>query len=431
MNSQANANTRARGSWLTVTQIAWIVFALTLTVIQVAGQIAAFRELRNINLTPLQNQGLQAMGLSAEFYAVLRFFWQLPNPLVWGGLGLLIFLRKSNDRGALILSAMMVGTGMATSIPTWKAFAVGYPEWIGLVAPVAFIGNICLHSFFFVFPTGRYVPRWTVGLAIILSAFNILNSYDFALSPALITLGKSLDWVFPIFSIVVLVSFIGVPIYRYRWVSTPVEKEQIKWVVFTIVAALVIFAATASTVFLAPGGNPDTDISFITVIVQPIGWVSTLLLIPLSIAVAILRYRLFDIDIIIRRTLIYGVLTALLVLFYFGSVILLQQLLSGIAGQSSEIAIIASRLTIAALFNSLRRRVHDVIDHRFYRRKYDAQKVLAAFGATARDEVDLSKLTNELVGVVQETMQPASVSVWLRNTNEERALMGRGEKFTK
>ena len=111
--------------------------------------------------------------------------------------------------------------------------------------------------------------------------------------------------------------------------------------------------------------------------------------------------------------------------------ILLQQLLSGIAGQSSEIAIIASTLTIAALFNTLRRRVQDVIDHRFYRRKYDAQKVLAAFGATARDEVDLSKLTNELVGVVQETMQPASVSVWLRNTNEERALMGRGEKFTK
>ena len=138
----------------------------------------------------------------------------------------------------------------------------------------------------------------------------------------------------------------------------------------------------------------------------------------LSLGLAILRSRLFDIDFIIRRTLIYSVLTALLVLFYFGSVVVLQQLLRGITGQGSDVAIIISTLAIAALFNPLRHRVQDVIDHRFFRRKYDAQKVLAAFGATARDEVDLNKLTSELVGVVQETMQPASVNIWLRSNNE-------------
>ncbi len=133
----------------------------------------------------------------------------------------------------------------------------------------------------------------------------------------------------------------------------------------------------------------------------------------LSIGVAILRSCLFDIDIIIRRTLIYSVLTAILALFYFGAVIVLQQLFHVITGAGDDLAIIVSTLVLAALFNPLRRRVQDAIDHRFFRRKYDAARVLAQFAATARDEVELSKLTERLVEVVQETMQPAHVSLWL------------------
>ncbi len=137
------------------------------------------------------------------------------------------------------------------------------------------------------------------------------------------------------------------------------------------------------------------------------------LFLPLCLAIAITRYRLFDIDLIIRRTLIYSIITAMLALFYFGAVIVLQQVFRSLTGAGDDLAIIVSTLAIAALFNPLRHRIQTAIDRRFYRRKYDAARILAAFGTTVRDEVDLDKMTGELLTVVQETIQPTHVSLWL------------------
>ncbi|HKV01828.1 MAG TPA: hypothetical protein VJQ26_06875, partial [Ktedonobacteraceae bacterium] len=153
--------------------------------------------------------------------------------------------------------------------------------------------------------------------------------------------------------------------------------------------------------------------SLADLILSPIGN-AVPVLIPLSFGLAILRYRLWDIDIIINRTLVYGTLTVLLALVYFGSVIGLQSLLHGFTG-GNQLAIVGSTLLIVALSQPLRHRVQDIIDRRFYRRKYDTARTLTAFSAKLRNEVDLDHLSEQLVEVVQETMQPAHVSLWLRS----------------
>ena len=143
-------------------------------------------------------------------------------------------------------------------------------------------------------------------------------------------------------------------------------------------------------------------------------------LIPLSFGLAILRYRLYDIDVLINRTLVYGLLTATLALIYFGLVIGMQFLLRGLISEMNELAIVASTLAIAALFQPLRKRIQQLIDRRFYRRKYDAAKTLEAFSATLRSEVDLNQLCEQLVEVIEETMQPTHISLWLRPAEPER-----------
>jgi hypothetical protein len=146
------------------------------------------------------------------------------------------------------------------------------------------------------------------------------------------------------------------------------------------------------------------------------------LLIPVSIGFAVLRSRLFDIDVVINRTLVYGSLTAMLVALYFVAIVVLQRIFVALTGQESTLAVVISTLVIAALFNPLRRRIQSFIDRRFYRKKYDARKTLETFSSKLRDETDLEALNDDLVGVVAETMQPAHASLWLRPDGGEEAL---------
>jgi hypothetical protein len=185
-----------------------------------------------------------------------------------------------------------------------------------------------------------------------------------------------------------------------------VERQQIKWVAYA--GALAGGASLPTyTVLEARGAGWLEVIGYIPVLIGILG-------VPTAVGIAILRYRLYEIDTLINRTLVYGSLTGVLVLVYLGSVVMLQGLFHALTGQTSQLAVVASTLAIAALFNPLRRPIQAFIDRRFYRRKYDAKETLADFSAKLRDETDLDALNAALVGVVWETMQPAHVSLWLR-----------------
>ena len=185
-----------------------------------------------------------------------------------------------------------------------------------------------------------------------------------------------------------------------------VERQQMKWFTSAIVA-LVGSSVVASAVSDATGVKWLEDAGF---------WLSIagIASLPVAVGIAILRYRLYEIDLIINRALVYGPLTATLVALYFGVIVLLQSLFVVLIGEQSTLAVVASTLVIAALFTPLRRRIQAVVDRRFYRRKYDARKTLESFSAQLRHETDLDALSDDLVGVVRDTMQPEYVSLWLR-----------------
>jgi hypothetical protein len=206
---------------------------------------------------------------------------------------------------------------------------------------------------------------------------------------------------------------------RYRRASG-VERQQLKWfalaailAAFFLVGQQLIWLATVFAAFFLGGGPLSLNPSLGNLLNAAIN-----VCLYTAVGVAILRYRLYDVDLVINRTLVYGMLTVSLALVYFGGVISLQGLLRALTGQGSQLAIVASTLAIAALFNPLRRRIQDFTDRRFYRRKYNAAKTLEGFSARLRDEMDLDELNGDLQRVVRETVQPEHVSLWLREPGE-------------
>jgi hypothetical protein len=283
-----------------------------------------------------------------------------------------------------------------------------------LVATISnYLGAITIPLILSLFPTGRFAPRW-IGWLVLMW---VVTGGVFVLLPPPSTQQQFFSNLGGVIFFLILVA---AQIYRYRQVSTTVEQQQTKWVLFGFSFAFVLLLGYTLSELLFPSlRQPDSPYQ---IFVALIGTFSLTLPIALSFGLAILRYHLYDIDILIRRTLVYGTLTVSLALVYFGLVIGLQAFVHLLTGQVSQspILIVASTLAIAALFQPLRRRIQRLIDRRFYRRKYDAARTLAAFSATLRNEVDLQQLSEHLIGVVEETMQPAHASLWLNKSGHER-----------
>jgi hypothetical protein len=288
-------------------------------------------------------------------------------------------------------------------------------SWLLLIFPLLFV--------ILYFPTGRLPsPRWrwlrALGLGLVayfMVVTALLPELNVPVEPVPWTVPNpigiaSLGFSMPVWIALLLTFVVGSVaslFVRFRR-ADPVERSQIKWLLYASGVFLVVYAGAGFGADMGGSGNDIFEVALFL----------SILSLPVAIAIAILRYRLWDIDVVIRKTLLYAVLTALLALVYFGSVILLQQLFGALTGiEQSTLAVVISTLAIAALFTPLRRRIQDAIDRRFYRKKYNAQQVLAQFAITARDETDLDALLAELVRVVDETLQPEHVSVWLRKTN--------------
>jgi hypothetical protein len=372
---------------------------------------------------------LAELSLSAHTYAVYFTALDLTIVLTHVALAVLIFRRKSDDWMALFVSLTLVVAPL-TAINALVSTEAARNVLTDLMNTLGLVFGLIL---LYLFPDGHFVPRWTRWLALawavlILPAVFVPDS-PFSLSA----------WPRPLQILVLLVwsgSGVYAQAYRYVRVSNPLQRQQTKWAFLGLMAAVLgpfgYFTPFVTLPSLSqPGFSPlfyqlaGPIIFKLALVLQLVGFtLFTLLLLvfPLSIAIGILRYRLFDIGVLVNRTLVYGALTGVLGLVYYSSVVLLQQLFRLLTGQQSDLAIVASTLAIAALFSPLRRRVQAFIDRRFYRRKYDAAQTLAAFSATLRDEVDLNKLTDSLLAVVEETMQPAHVSLWLRGSKHKTRL---------
>jgi hypothetical protein len=360
---------------------------------------------------------LQALGLSVNFYAICMLAVSLIFQFSYTTVSALLFWRKSDTLIALLASFSLMMLPFAYANLTLQALP---PRWSWLIPVLISLANCSIMLCAYVFPDGRFVPRWIRWLALAMLAY-----------------WAFLYWTLHGFLLLILLvgfalSTVVVQVYRYRYKMSQQERQQAKWVVFGIAIAVTGNIGTRLiTIFVLFPLFPD---SLLPVAFQVIFVSFSMLVIPPTLAVAILRSRLWDIDVIINRALVYGTLSGTLALLYFGAIVGLQFVMHGLT-EGNQVALVISTLAIAALFQPLRRRIQVGIDRRFYRHKYDAAHILNAFSATLRNEVDLNTLTEQLIGVVEETMQPTHVSLWLRgaessNKRKTRLLPGPDEGFT-
>jgi hypothetical protein len=414
-NSEGSGHATLHGRGLVIVRVVWVAISSLAVTLFVAALPLLYEEYHMLRIYRPDDRDdvyadLTRLGLSVDFFAAYLLALGIIFAVAYFSVAAVIFWQRSDEPMALFLALLLVLLG-ATFWGATHVLGDIHPllKWLSSVLESFALGLLFL--LFFLFPDGRFVPRWTRWPAGLLVAGTVLTAL-FPASPFNIE-----SWPFvPYASFLLGWLLIGVyaQTYRYLRVSGAAQRQQTKWVLFGCTAALVGYIGTISIDAFLPLAQPGARLA--ADLVGAAVTCALMLLIPFCVGIAILRYHLWDIDFVINRALVYGALTALLALVYFGSVVVSQAIFGRLSMQndSPQLAIVASTLVIAALFTPLRRRIQRFIDKRFYRRKYDARKTLETFSTQLRDETDLETLSGDLVGVVEETMQPAYVSLWLR-----------------
>ena len=407
------------------TRLVWGILVLMVLVLGIASIPAYFSSLTStctgtiircftsLQLTPGNMQALYSMHLSPTSYAVYMLVLAVIASLVCIITGAIICWRlwgKSEERLGLFVSLLLITMGsfgiLNVRVAALEASLPASPIQIVLRFAVILLW-VAIGIFFYTFPDGHFNPRWTRFLVILWVVEAIFFSLPTS-TPLAIT-----NWPTHLFLAELLLTFGSaacVMIYRYRHIFNSSQRQQTKWLVFGFALILPV-----NPIYAAIGDRsgafsiPDSPYQLL----EPTLLTLIVLVVPLSISFAILRYRLWDIDLLINRTLVYGLLTGVLALIYIAVILSMQLLFHGLI-EGNSISLVVSTLLTVALFHPLRSRIQRIIDRRFYRSKYDTTQILASFSATLRNELDLNQLREQLIQVVEETIQPTNISLWLR-----------------
>jgi hypothetical protein len=412
-DQMARARSGLSGSLLLAGRIFWLLFALFFWAYWLAsvpvflqraadGRLPTVASATNVegDWIPSQvaTERAAAWGLAVPAWSWISVIQSGVSFLATSLIALIIWWRLPTGFGLLTAFTLLATGGETLNVAIYSA---GLSETAELVWHISALGWPFYFLWLFLFPDGRAVPKrllWLFGplLVVFSSIFLVYLARLLGAEIPMAAPTAALDAIALGLIVSLFLLTLVAQLYRYRRVSGTIERRQTKWFVYGL--GLTVALAALFDVL-----NVPTEISALAFLMVPIG-----------VGISILRYRLWDIDLIIRRTLVYSALTALLALVYLGSVLLLQTAFGRLAGEESPLIIVVSTLLIAALFSPLRRRLQALIDRRFFRQKYDAQRVLAAFAQTARDETDIAALNGELMRVVQETMRPATLKLWLK-----------------
>jgi hypothetical protein len=403
----SNTPARPRAAWLMT--VGFLVYTLLILTGHIVGFPLGYAYLHTVcpsgcSLTLENVRVLEHIGLSIAIYANLYMVIQVLYILVCVGIAVLIVFKKPGQWVPLGMSCFLVGLSAYEGVD-YPALATAYPVLntptqllIGL--GMGLLGMYALLTF----PNGKFGSRWVLGFYLVNSLVVVLSA--FITNPVFVLINT----VFTLLSFPIIV---GILIYRYRRLLNAKERAAIKW----IILSLSVFILIILLVFiLLPAVAPADSLAFL--VINTFGFFGCGVNIA-GFLMAVLYANAFDIDVFVRRTLVYGTLTAILLLTYLVLVLAGQHLLVSLLGQSNAVVLVSSTLIVAALFQPLRQHIQRIVDRRFYRSKYDAAKTLEAFSATLRNEVDLDQLRDHLLAVVQETMQPAHVSLWLRKPEQD------------
>ena len=388
----------------------WVIFALFCVGCCCASLIARYPLL--LHPAPDLRAGMASLGVSLTFHAVWNITLEALVAVSYFALAGLIAWRKPHDTAALTIALALVAFGAGLPGAIYSILS-DEPIWTQPYGFLQALGWLLLLVFAFVFPTGRFVPRWTLPLLIPYALWVILF-FRFAGEIA-----QGRVWVIGALFVVWALWFAlgaGAQYYRYLHVSSWTERQQTKWVVVGFLGMLLgVFVAVlyhvASLIQLVSGADA-VILRFGAVLLL----CATALLVPVTVAIALLRHRLFDVDTLINRTLVYGSLTALLALIYFITVALLGVLFSSVSHESTQgsgVAITFATLFIATLFQPLRGKLQRGINQRFYRNAYNATRMIEAFAARLPNLVDIEQLRENVLGAVEQAMRPTFASLWL------------------